>query len=139
MKLILNKSYYLIAVVTTVHIGAAFLATGLSVTLTLKIGVLGLIGLSFWHQWRSLISVPIVELKIDDEGTCLLDLNGEPCRYRVTHAVSHAGFVRLTLQSPDRPRRRLLIARDALPPEQNRELRARIVQRRLPVDEKLPV
>ena len=79
------------------------------------------------------------ELRLEDDGTCIQSVNGEPRRYRLTRATAHAGFVRLTLMRADERMRTQLVPRDAVEPEVYRELRARIVQRRLPVPDETPV
>ena len=102
----------------------------------LSTGIALLIGASLFWQWRHGAFMAAGEWHLADDGTCY---NTETAsgdvsrRYRVIRAHRDPGSVRLLLEDPEKRRRRLLIARDAVDPETYRELCARIVQRRLPV------
>jgi hypothetical protein len=139
-KLILNinKSLILIAILLGTHAGALSLALAVPIALGLKIGLVMLVVASLWWQWRQNAGVALGELRLEDDGTCIQSVNGEQRRYRLTRAIAHAGFVRLTLQRAGERTRTQLIPRDAVEPEVYRDLRARIVQRRLPVPDKTP-
>jgi hypothetical protein len=136
--LILNikKSLNLIAIILGAHVGALSLTLVLPIAPGLKIGLAMLIFASLWWQWRYAAVAAVVELRLEDDGTCIESINGEQRRYRLTRATAQAGFVRLTLQRAGERTRTQLVPRDAVESEVYRELRARIVQRRLPVPDK---
>jgi hypothetical protein len=138
MILNIKKSFILIALMLSAHLGALVLTLFMPIAPGLQIGLAALIAASLWWQWRQDAGVALGELRLEDDGTCLRFINGEPRRYRLTRATAHAGFVRLTLQHTDERTRMLLVPWDAVEPEVYRELRARIVQRRLPVPDKTP-
>jgi len=120
------------------HAGALLLSLVLPIALLLKIGLAVLVGTSLW--WQGLYGVPanVCEIKLEEDGTCIRTAHGEQRRYRVERATAHAGFVRLMLLRAGERSRIQLIPRDAVEPDAYRALRARIVQRRLPVPDKTP-
>jgi len=139
-NLIINikKSFILTAIVLSAHAGALLLIVVLPIALALKIGLAALIGTSLWWQGRHGVPASVCEIRLEEDGSCLRTANGEQRRYRIARAVAHAGFVRLTLMSAGERTRIQLVPRDAVEPEVYRDLRARIVQRRLPVTDKTP-
>lgn len=138
MIITIKKSLILTAIVFGAHSGALLLVFVLPIALGLKLGLAALIGASLWWQWRHGAAAAVGELRLEDDGTCTQSVNGEQRRYRLIRATTHAGFMRLTLQRTGERMRTQLVPRDAVEPEIYRELRARIVQRRLPVPDKTP-
>jgi hypothetical protein len=128
----------LTTIMFSTHLGALVLTLIVPMALGFQIGLAMLIVASLWRQWRQDAGVAVGELRLEDDGTCVRSINGEPRRYRLTRATAHVGFVRLTLQRAGERTRTQLVPRDAVDPEVYRELRARIVQRRLPVPDKTP-
>ena len=139
-NLILNikKSFILTAFVLSAHAGALLLIFVLPIALALKIGLAAFIGASLWWQGRHGVRASVCEIRLAEDGSCIRTANGEQHRYRIARATAHAGFVRLTLQRAGERTRIQLLPRDAVEPEVYRDLRARIVQRRLPVPDKTP-
>lgn len=133
MILYINKSFILTAIVFGTHSGALLLVFVLPIALGLKIGLAALIGASLWWQSRYGIPASGCEIKLEEDGSCIRTANGEQRRYRIARATAHAGFVRLTLMRAGERTRTQLVPRDAVEPVVYRDLRARIVQRRLPV------
>jgi len=138
--LILNikKSFILTAIVLCGHSGALLLIFVLPIALGLKIGLAALIGASLWRQGRHGVPASVCEIRLEEDGSCTRIANGEQRRYRIARSTTHAGFVRLTLQRAGERTRIQLVPRDTVEPEVYRDLRARIVQRRLPVPDKTP-
>jgi hypothetical protein len=120
------------------HSGALLLILVLPIVPGFKIGLAALIGVSFWWQGRYGVPASVCEIRLEEDGTCIRTANGEQRRYRVARAIAHAGFVRLTLLRAGELTRTQLVLRDTIEPEVYRALRARIVQRRLPVPDKSP-
>jgi len=120
------------------HVGALLLMAILPIALVLKIGLAALIGASLWWQGRYGVPARVCEIRLEEDGSCLRTANGEQHRYRIARAIAHAGFVRLTLIRAGERTRIQLLPRDAVEPEVYRALRARIVQRHLPVPDKTP-
>ena len=115
------------------HIGALLLIFVLPIALWQQIGLAALIGMSLWRQVRYGVWASACEIRLEEDGSCTRTVNGEPRRYRIARASAHAGFMRLTLTRAGERTRIQLVPRDAVEPEIYRTLRARIVQRRLPV------
>ena len=134
----IKKSSVLTAIVFCAHFGALPLVVVLPITPGLKIGLAALIGTSLWRQGRYAVQASACEIRLEEDGSCIRTANGEQRRYRVARATAHAGFVRFTLMRAGERTRAQLVPRDAVDPEVYRILRARIVQRRLPVPEKTP-
>lgn len=134
----IKKSTILTAIVFGVHTGALLLAVVMPIASGLKIGLAALIGTSLGWQGRNGLAASVCELELGEDGSCLRTANGEQRRYRIARATVHAGFVRLRLLRTDAPMRTQLVLRDAVEPEVYRVLRARIVQRRLPVPDQTP-
>ena len=120
------------------HSGALLLILVLPIVPVLKAGLVALVGTSFWRQGRHGVPASECEIRLEEDGSCIRTANGEQRHYRIARATAHAGFVRLTLRRAGERTRIQLVPRDAVEPEVYRELRARIVQRRLPVPEKTP-
>ncbi len=139
-KLIINIkiSLTLTAIVFTAHAGALLLIFVLPIASELKIGLAALIVASLWWQGRYGVPASVCEMRLEEDGSCIRTTNGEQRRYRIVRATVHAGFVRLTLQRAGERTRIQLVPRDTVEPEVYRDLRARIVQRRLPVPDKSP-
>ena len=121
------------------HTGALLLIFVLPIALWQKFGLAALIGTSLWWQGRYGIGASVCEIRLEEDGSCIRTANGEQRRYRIARASAHAGFLRLTLKRAGERTRIQLVPRDAVEPEIYRTLRARIVQRRLPVPAKAPV
>ena len=121
------------------HGGALLLFFVLPIALWQKFGLAVLIGTSLWWQGRYGIGASACEIRLEEDGSCIRTANGEPRGYRIARASAHAGFMRLTLKRTGERTRIQLVPRDAVEPEVYRTLRARIVQRRLPVPAKAPV
>ena len=138
MILNIKKSLILTAIVLAAHSGALLLILVLPIPSELKIGFAALIGASLWWQGRYGIPASECEIRLEEDGTCIRTANGEQYRYRIARATAHAGFVRLTLLRAGERTRTQLVPRDAVEPELYRALRARIVQRHLPVPDKTP-
>lgn len=115
------------------HTGALLMIIVLPIAPWQKIGLAVLIGTSLWWQVRYGVWASACEIKLEEDGSCIRTANGEQRRYRIAHASAHVGFMRLTLMRTGERTRRQLVPRDAVEPEIYRTLRARIVQRRLPV------
>jgi hypothetical protein len=129
----IKKSFILTTIVFSAHLGALVLTLIVPIVFGLQIGLAALIAVSLWWQWRQNAGVVVGELRLGDDGTCLQSINGEQHRYHLMRATIHAGFVRLTLQRAGGRTHTQLVPRDAVEADVYRELRARIVQRRLPV------
>ena len=120
------------------HVGALLLMAVLPIAPVIKIGLAALIGASYWWQVWYGVGASRCEIRLEEDGSCLRTANGEQRRYRIARASVHAGFVRLTLQRAGERTRIQLVPRDTVAPEVYRDLRARFVQRRLPVPDKTP-
>ena len=120
------------------HSGALLLIFVLPIAPWQKIGLAALIGASLWRQGRYGVWASACEIRLEEDGSCIRTANGEQRRYRIARAAAHLGFVRLTLMRAGERTRVQLVPRDAVEPEIYRTLRARIVQRRLPVPDKTP-
>lgn len=118
------------------HAGALLLIIGLPMAAWPKIGLAALVGASQWWEGRFGAGTSVGEINVEDDGSCIRTTQSGQCVYRIARASVHAGFMRLTLQRPGERTRTQLIARDAVEPEIYRTLRARIVQRRLPVSDR---
>lgn len=134
----IKKSYILTAIVFSIHAGALLLVVVLPIALALKIGFAALIGASFWWQVQYGVPASVCEIRLAEDGSCLRTANGEQRRYRIARATVHAGFVRLRLLRTGGLMHTQLVLRDAVEPEVYRALRARIVQRLLPVPDQTP-
>ena len=135
----IKESFILTAIVLSTHAGALLLAVVLPIALGLKTGLVALIGVSLWWQYRYGIPASVCELKLEDDGSCSRTVNGEQRRYRIARAAVHAGFVRLMLVGGGKRTRLQLVYQDAVEPDAYRSLRARIEQRRLTVCDQAPV
>ena len=138
MIIYIKKSFILTAIVLSAHAGALLLIVVLPIALALKIGLAALIGASSGgkvgmayrrvcakYGWRK--TVPASEPQT--ASSVAIGLRARP---------PMLGFVRLTLKRAGERTRIQLLPRDAVEPEVYRDLRARIVQRRLPVPDKTP-
>ena len=125
--------------VLSAHSGALLLIFVLPIALWQKTGLAALIGASYWWQVWYGAGASRCEIKLEEDGSCIRTANGEQRRYRIAHASAHAGFLRLTLLRTGERTRIQLVPRDTVEPEIYRALRARIVQRRLPVPNKTPI
>lgn len=114
------------------HCGGVLVVAGLAAPIGLRtVMVLGLAA-SLWVQRRALAAAAGT-LRIDSDGRCVLTSASGTMRGRITGAAVFPLFVRLVVRGDDRRSRTLLVMRDAVEPDGYRALRARIVQRRLPV------
>ena len=120
------------------HAGALLLIVVLPIALALKTGLAALIGASLWWQGQYGVRASECEIRLEEDGSCIRTANGEQRRYRIARATAYAGFMRLRLQRVGERTRIQLVPRDTVEPEVYRDLRARIVQRRLPVPDKTP-
>jgi hypothetical protein len=132
----IKKSFILTAIVFSAHSGGLLLIVVLPVALGLKIGLAALISASLWWHGRYGVPAGVCEIRLEEDGTCIRIAKGVQRRYRIARATAHAGFVRLTLQRAGERTRIQLIPWDTVEPEVYRALRARIVQRCLPVPDK---
>jgi hypothetical protein len=128
----------LATIVLCAHSGALLLMFALPIVPGLGMALAALISASLWWQWRHGVWASAGELRLEEDGSCTHTANGKQRRYRITRATAHAGFVRLTMWRTGERTRTQLVLRDAVEPEVYRALRARIVQRRLPVSDKTP-
>lgn len=135
----IKKSFIHSIYVFVAYSGALLLVFMLPIPVGFKIGFTALFGASFWQQLRHGTWASACEIRLEEDGTCVHTANGEQRRYRIARATADAGFVRLTLTRTGERTRIQLVPRDAVEPEVYRDLRARIVQRRLPVHERNPV
>ena len=133
MILNIKKSLLFTAIVLGAHSGALLLIFVLPIAPWQKFGLAVLIGTNLWWQGRYGIGASACEIRLEEDGSCTRTANGEQRRYRIARASAHAGFLRLTLMRAGERTRIQLVPRDAVEPEIYRTLRARIVQRRLPV------
>jgi hypothetical protein len=133
-----KKSLALTAIVVGAHVGALLLAVVMPIASGLKIGLAALIGASLGWPGRNGLAANVCVLELGEDGSCLRTANGEQRRYRIARATVHAGFVRLRLQRMGGRTHTQLVPRDAVEPEVYRVLRARIVQRCLPVPNPTP-
>jgi hypothetical protein len=138
MILNIKKSFILTAIVFSAHSGALLLIFVLPIALGFKIGLAALIGVSFGWQGRYGLPARVCEMRLEEDGSCIRTANGEQRRHRIACATAHTGFVRLTLMRAGARTRIQLVLRGTIEPEVYRDLRARIVQRRLPVPEQDP-
>jgi hypothetical protein len=134
----IKNSPILIAIVFSTHAGAVLLIFILPMAVGLKIGLAALIGASYWRQIWYDAGRSGCEIRLVEDGSCIRTANGEQRRYRIARATAHAGFVCLTVTRAGERTRTQLVPRDAVEPEVYRDLRARILQRRLPVPDKTP-
>jgi len=128
----------LTAIVLGAHAGALLLIVVLPIALALKMGLAALIGTSLWWQSQYGVRASVCEIRLEEDGSCIRTAYGEQRRYRIARATAHAGFVRLTLQRAGERTRIQLLPRDAVEPEVYRDVRARIMQQRLPMPDKTP-
>jgi len=134
----IKNSPTLTAIVFSAHAGAALLIFILPMAAGLKIGLAALIGASYWWQVWYGAGTSGREIRLVEDGSCIRTANDEQRRYRIARATAHAGFVCFTLTRAGERTRTQLVPRDAVEPEVYRDLRARILQRRLPVPDKTP-
>ncbi len=88
-------------------------------------------------QWRSAVRAAGT-LRLERDGSCALADARGTLRGHITGAAVFPLFVRLIVTGDGRRSRTLLVMRDAVAPDAYRALRARIVQRRLPVPASQP-
>ena len=102
-------------------------------------GQRGLIVLAFSLrvQWRT-VARAAGALRLEPDGVCILTNVSGALRGHVTGATVFPLFVRLVVTGDGRRSRTLLVMRDAVTPDGYRSLRARIVQRHLPVPASQP-
>lgn len=131
----IKKSLFLISVTLAAHLMAIPILIMLPWAFWAKSVLMVMVLVSLFWQWRHGVGRHPGRLKLEDDGTCLLAPGHEEkdMRFRIDSAHLHAGMLRLVLKGQGTFSRSLIIARDAVAPEVYRELRARILQRRLPV------
>lgn len=134
MKINIKQSELLNLFIYATHGGALLMALFLPVWPAIRFGLTILIVASFWWQRRNPWLVAPAELELRADGLCSI-------RGRNTHpllagqlvaADIHPGFIRLTVKADGHRPRVLVVMRDAVEAECYRELRAAIVQGRLP-------
>jgi hypothetical protein len=129
----IKKSRNLRRIVGALHVGALMAALSLPVGAGIRLGLATIVvGSMEWQRRFGWQGVPaLLELRAD--GTC--SIRGLHARQTfeadIVGVDIHPGFVRLTVKTAGRRSRVLLVMRDAVEPHVYRELRARIVQRRL--------
>lgn len=99
--------------------------------------VILVLALSLRVQWRT-VARAAGTLRLEPDGACMLTNASGALRGQVTGATVFPLFVRLVVTGDGRRSRTLLVTRDAVAPDEYRALRARIVQRRLPVPASQP-
>jgi len=116
------------------HAGAAGIALFLPALPGIRLALVIVIAASLWRQRRSSWLAAPVELDLRADGLCLLEDRDQrqSLSGNLVAADIHPGFVRLTVKAAGHRSRVLLVTRDAVEAEAYRELRAAIVQGRLP-------
>ena len=128
----INNSIILGRLLSGSHLGALPVVASLAVPLWLRlVMVLAVVGSLLAH--RRAIAATVGMLRIADNGDCMLTTAGGTVRGRIASASALPLFVRLVVKRDDGRSRALLILRDAVEPDEYRELRASVVQQRLPV------
>jgi len=138
-KLFLNiiKSKTLTALLLGSHVGAVLITAGLAVPLGWRAVVILVLAFSLRVQWRT-VARAAGALRLEPDGVCILTNVSGALRGHVTGATVFPLFVRLVVTGDGRRSRTLLVMRDAVTPDGYRSLRARIVQRHLPVPASQP-
>jgi hypothetical protein len=133
MNLNIKKSYFTILLVFGAHLGGMLIVLSLPLMVVPQVVLLTMTIASLAWQVRRGDGFRSMHWRLVDDGSGARLAGGEnELRYRVTRAVCDAASVRLWLRLENAQTRLLVIARDALDADCYRELRARIVQHRLP-------
>lgn len=132
MFLNIIKSKTLTALLLGSHVGAVLITASLAVPPGWRAMVILALAFSLRVQWRS-VARAAGTLRLEPDGTCILTSASGALRGHITDATVFPLFVRLVVTGDGRRSRTLLVMRDAVSPDGYRSLRARIVQRRLPV------
>ena len=132
MFLNINKSITLTTLLLGSHIGAALITASLAVPPGWRAVVILALAFSLRVQWRT-VARTAGTLRLEPDGFCILTNASGTLRGHVTDAAVFPLFVRLVVTGDGRRSRTLLVMRDAVTADGYRSLRARIVQRRLPV------
>ncbi len=113
------------------------ITASLAVPLGWRAVVMLALAFSLRVQWRT-VARTAGTLRLDPDGACILTSARGALRGQVTGATVFPLFVRLVVAGDGRRSRTLLVMRDAVTPDRYRSLRARIVQRHLPVPASQP-
>lgn len=113
------------------------ITASLAVPLGWRAVVMLALAFSLRVQWRT-VARTAGTLRLDPDGACILTSARGALRGQVTGATVFPLFVRLVVAGDGRRSRTLLVMRDAVTPDGYRSLRARIVQRHLPVPASQP-
>lgn len=117
--------------------GAILVTAGLALPGGWRAALMLALAASLSIQWRTVARAAGM-LRIERDGSCVLTEANGALRGQITGAAVFPLFVRLAVTGDRRDSRTLLVMRDAVAPDEYRALRARIVQRRLPVPASQP-
>jgi hypothetical protein len=131
LNLRINKSLTLEWLLFGSHAGAVLIILGLSLPVGWRVALSLAVTVSLGMQRRALMA-SAGTLRIEPDGHCAWTGDRSALRGPITSAAVFPLFVRLVVAADRGRKRTVLVARDAVAPEAYRELRARIVQRRLP-------
>jgi len=134
MKIKIKKSLILNLFVLAAHTGALLIALFLPALPSIRLGLAIVIVAGLWRQHRNQwLAVP-AELELRADGLCSIQARDARQSFagHLVAADVHPGFIRLTVKSAGHRSRVLLVMQDAVEAEAYRELRAAIVQGRLP-------
>lgn len=137
MFLNIIKSKTLATLLLGSHVGAVLITASLAVQPGWRAVVILALVFSLRVQWRS-VARAAGTLRLEPDGACILTSASGALRGHVTGATVFPLFVRLVVTGDGHRSRTLLVMRDAVTPDGYRSLRARIVQRRLPVPASQP-
>lgn len=135
MNIIIYKSYFLLRLTLASHVFLIPALWLLPWAILFKAVLVSIVVLSLlWQMWFE-TGQATRTLKLEDDGSCLLFCGAESVdtRFQIESAHLHAGMLRLVLKNERFFSRSLIIAQDAVTPADYRELRTRILQRRLPL------
>ena len=130
----INKSEILNRFVLATHAGALGIVLFLLALPGIRLALAIVIAASLWRQRRSPWLAAPAELELRADGLC--SIRGRDARQsyagNLVAADIHPGFIRLMVKAAGHRPHVLLVMRDAVEAQAYRELRAAIVQGRLP-------
>ena len=142
MILNVNKSYFLVTVVSVAHVGSIVILLILPLLWLYQAVAIALVSVSLIQLRRRGDLSAQGQWRIRNDGTCIgpsMHVSPESVSWRIVEAIRYPGWVCLRLVTKERRTRLLLIMRDAVDPHTYRELCARIEQHRLSVPDQSPV
>jgi len=134
MNININKSVILNRFVLATHSGALWIALFLPALPGIRLALVIVIAASFWRQRHSPWLAAPAKLELRADGLCSIRRSDARQSFagNLVAADIHPGFIRLTVKAAGHRSHVLLVMWDAVEAEAYRELRAAIVQGRLP-------